>query len=54
MEGYGLLECGVGVEIDGENSTEDRRKIGIHCGFHNGKVLGVESRDNAAVKGITV
>ena len=54
VEEYGLLDSGVGVEIDGENGARDRREIGIHRGFHDGKVFGVESRDDATVGGIAM
>lgn len=54
VEEYRPLDGGVGVEIERENGTRDRREIGIHRSFHDGKVFGVESRDDTTVGGIAV
>ena len=50
----GLLDRIVCVDIEGENSPRDGREIGTYCSFDSGKVLGVESRDDATARRVTM
>lgn len=54
VERYGLLDGGVSVEIDRENSAGNGREVRTHCSFYDGKVFRVESSDDATVGGIPV
>ena len=49
----GFLDRVIGVEVDRENGSRDGGDIRIHCSSDNGKVLGVEGRDDATIGRVT-